>query len=171
MKSVTINNQRGITMIMSLILLFVTTIAAIAAGRGSGLQYIMAGNSAQSQIAYYAAEAGIEQGEAWIDSNISSSGQRRALVNVSNNGVFQQGDEPFDLSDLKLWFGRNDTKSANNAIVRGQARFMIRWLGEIAPLDPNYTGKRLNAFDVIAVGENDDGSVQTQIISTVYRYL
>lgn len=52
--------QRGAALIVGLVLLLVMTLLGVAAMRTSTLQLVMAGNSQYSQLAFQAAESGIE---------------------------------------------------------------------------------------------------------------
>jgi len=52
--------QRGATLLISLVLLLVLTILALAAGRSATLQQRMAGNLQQQNLAFQAAENGIQ---------------------------------------------------------------------------------------------------------------
>jgi type IV pilus assembly protein PilX len=52
--------QRGAALIVGLVLLLVMTLLGVAAMRTSTLQLVMAGNSQYSQLAFQAAESGVE---------------------------------------------------------------------------------------------------------------
>lgn len=62
-----INNQRGATLIIALIMLLLLTIIGLSSMRGTSLQESMAGNMRDSSLALQAAEAALRQGEGVVD--------------------------------------------------------------------------------------------------------
>ena len=58
-----IDNQRGATLIIALIMLLLLTIIGLSSMRGPSLQESMAGNMRDSHLALQAAEAALRQGE------------------------------------------------------------------------------------------------------------
>lgn len=59
--------QRGMVLIVGLIMVLLMSIIALAAIRGSGFQESMAGNMRDRNLAFQAAEAGIRDGEAVLN--------------------------------------------------------------------------------------------------------
>ncbi|WP_299595525.1 PilX N-terminal domain-containing pilus assembly protein [uncultured Microbulbifer sp.] len=60
--------QRGATLIVGLIMVLLMTIVGMAAIRGSSMQELMAGNLRDRNLAFQAAEAGLRQGESILSS-------------------------------------------------------------------------------------------------------
>lgn len=56
--------QRGVVLIVGLIMVLLISLIALAAIRGSGLQELMAGNVRDRNLAFQAAEAGLREAEA-----------------------------------------------------------------------------------------------------------
>ena len=57
------NSQRGMTLIVGLIMVLLMTLVGMAAIRGSGMQELMAGNMRDRNLAFQSAEAGLREGE------------------------------------------------------------------------------------------------------------
>lgn len=64
------NSQRGMVLVVSLVLLLILTIVAISAASLSSTQERMAANSQQQNVAFQAAESGLQ---AWVDTYQSTS--------------------------------------------------------------------------------------------------
>jgi type IV pilus assembly protein PilX len=62
------SGQKGMVLIVGLIMLLLMTVVGLAAIRGSGLQEAMAGNMRDRNLAFQAAEAGLSAGEAYVRS-------------------------------------------------------------------------------------------------------
>jgi type IV pilus assembly protein PilX len=60
------HRQKGIVLLVSLILVLLITVVGLAAIRGSGLQELMAGNMREHNLAFQAAEAGLRAAETTI---------------------------------------------------------------------------------------------------------
>lgn len=64
--------QRGVVLIIGLIMLLLMTIVGLAAIRGTGLQESMAGNMRDRNLSFQAAEAGLRVGEEFVfDNNVT----------------------------------------------------------------------------------------------------
>jgi type IV pilus assembly protein PilX len=63
MKEITFANQRGVVLIVGLIMVLLMSIIAMAAIRGSGMQELMAGNMRDRNLAFQIAEAALRQVE------------------------------------------------------------------------------------------------------------
>ncbi len=61
--------QRGVVLIIGLIMLLLMTIVGLAAIRGTGLQESMAGNMRDRNLSFQAAEAGLRVGEEFVSDN------------------------------------------------------------------------------------------------------
>lgn len=61
-------NDRGAILITGMVLLLILTLFGVVAMQGSTLQERMAGNLEQNNLAFQAAEAGLRDAEAWLNS-------------------------------------------------------------------------------------------------------
>ncbi|MBN8430342.1 hypothetical protein JF535_05675 [Microbulbifer salipaludis] len=59
----TLSRQRGMTLIVGLIMVLLMTVVGMAAIRGSGMQELMSGNMRDRNLAFQSAEAGLREGE------------------------------------------------------------------------------------------------------------
>lgn len=64
-------NQRGIVLVISLIMLLVMTLIGVSAMNASMVAEKMAGNSRDVELAFQAAETGLRYGETWIANQIA----------------------------------------------------------------------------------------------------
>lgn len=81
------DKQQGMVLLISLVLLLILTIVAISAVTLSGSQERMAANSQQQNVAFQAAESGLQF---WVDSYQSTSisvDSTRTLENAGDNTV------------------------------------------------------------------------------------
>ena len=62
-----LRQQRGAVLIVSLLLLMVVTILALAAGQSTRLQERIAGSQRNFDLAFQSAEAALRSGERWVD--------------------------------------------------------------------------------------------------------
>lgn len=93
--------QRGVALILALIVLVALTLAAIALTRSVYTSNIIAGNLAFQQAATHSADAGIENAVAWLELNngVASSacgsvGSTVLACNQSSNGYFANWQNP-----------------------------------------------------------------------------
>lgn len=85
----TVNAQRGVVLIIALIVLIVMTLGGIALIRSTDLTNIVAGNLAFKQAATHSGDAGIEAAFSWLQANPG------LLANDSaNNGYSANGNDP-----------------------------------------------------------------------------
>lgn len=63
----TFHKQKGVVLIVGLVMVLLISIIALAAIKGSGMQEAMLGNTRDRNIAFQAAEAGLSAGEAIVD--------------------------------------------------------------------------------------------------------
>lgn len=65
-----IKNQRGVVLIVGLVMVLLISIIALAAIKGSGMQEAMVGNTRDRNVAFQAAEAGLSAGESIVDEDL-----------------------------------------------------------------------------------------------------
>lgn len=89
--------QRGVVLLLALIMLLLMTVVGLAAIRGTGLQETMAGNMRERTIAFQHAEAGLRVGEDWIEdtpiSNMNFDGGNGLYrdLGLPENNMFNNG--------------------------------------------------------------------------------
>jgi len=76
--------QRGVVLVVSLILLLVMTLLAVGAMRSSNLEERMAGNSQDASVALQAAEAAVREGERAV--------QQTSVPQSGSAGVYAEPD-------------------------------------------------------------------------------
>ena len=88
--------QNGMVLVISLILLLVMTLLAIASMQGSTLQERMAGNAHNQQSAFQSAEAALRTGERYL--------QGSAIGPFDNtNGLYDSTLAPLDWRNAASW--------------------------------------------------------------------
>ncbi|MCK7598784.1 PilX N-terminal domain-containing pilus assembly protein [Microbulbifer sp. CAU 1566] len=108
--SMRMSSQRGMTLIVGLIMVLLMTVVGMAAIRGSGMQEMMAGNMRDRNLAFQAAEAALRQGEDDVAGDtlpaFTGSGYYADLDNSSNSGywstTFDWTDTNAKRTDLSL---------------------------------------------------------------------
>lgn len=105
--------QKGIVLVVALIMVLLISVVGLAAIRGSGLQEMMAGNMRDHNLAFQAAEAGLRAGEDTVRTELEVS----ALPVFGNNGYFNDLNKAnSDPKPPALWDG-DDWKIATNAVT------------------------------------------------------
>lgn len=116
--------QRGMILIVSLLFLLILTMIGVASMRTTTLEEKMAGNMRDRGVALQAAESGIRDGEAFIESLTST-----AAFNGTNGlyGEYQDTPDPFAAA---TWTA-NTTSRAGTAIsgIDTAPRFFARYNG------------------------------------------
>lgn len=80
-KNIVVRSQRGMTLIVGLIMVLLMSIVAVSAIRGSNMQELMAGNMRDRNLAFQAAEAALRNGELIVQT------QGEALVFNDSEGL------------------------------------------------------------------------------------
>lgn len=135
------SRQSGAIMVVSLILLLIMTLLALGASQTTRLQERMAGNSRDADIALQSAEAGLRDGERFVNSQVTAPSQCATLSSTCK--VFQLGILPSQLGiQSKSWWDTNGTdyRGAGNQIAKTGSetmpaedpKFVIEQLEEIA---------------------------------------
>jgi len=132
-----LNKQRGVVLIMALVILMVLSLLGVSSMRNSSLQERMSGNARDYQVAFEAAEIALRAGEDYLGliattSDFNSSG---------NNGKFT----PRTLSDPDAWkvetnWSSGKTTTVDVTSLPNDPEYMIELLdsnyGVIDPLTP-----------------------------------
>ena len=137
-------SQRGAVLIIGLIMLLLMTIVGLAAIRGSGLQEMMAGNMRERTLAFQAAEAGLREGELFVNENALTadfSGVTPGLYPDLN----QPGETPVEMRSKSFWVEDNAISSGLSLEGVGQA--------------PMFTAEKV---DVVLPAGVDGGAIDFQ---------
>jgi len=118
------DRQRGVALVLGLMLLLVMTLLAVTASRSAILQERMAGNFRQASLAFHATEASGRWGGAWLQSLGASTGIPRpfpctsACKAIAGTAVWVSGQytPAFDWSANGWSFGQNPTDAA---VIKG----------------------------------------------------
>ena len=117
----TMTQQRGMTLIVGLIMVLLMTLVGMAAIRGSNMQELMAGNMRDRNLAFQAAEAGLRQGENFLTNatipvfNGTTAGLYEAISGSSTTGFW----------DTYVWSGNSVATNMNLEYVTSQPRYVI----------------------------------------------
>lgn len=119
--------QRGVVLILGLIMLLLMTIVGLAAIRGTGLQEAMAGNMRDRNLAFQAAEAGLRDGEEFIRS--TDIGDLTFTENASTKGLYtdqnQPDFDPVNTWDAAAWTARGIETDMELKLVSAQPLYVI----------------------------------------------
>lgn len=98
MKTCAGRRQRGVVMLVALIILVVMTLAGLALMRSMDTSNLIAGNMAFQQAATNSADSGVETAIGWLEANNINAGLDAALPNVgytastANNAAYPLGE-------------------------------------------------------------------------------
>lgn len=138
-------SQKGITLIVGLIMVLLISIIGLAAIRGSGLQEQMAGNMRDLHLAFEAAEAALTTGEddVYFSSNptalVGQAGFHHSFDRSGSSFWLGVGDAPFNWSaDAVTYAGSIDN-------VSEQPKYVVE---QVVYLDPGNDGSAAGWQDV-----------------------
>jgi type IV pilus assembly protein PilX len=150
------NNQRGVALIVSLVLLVVATLIGLAGIRGTTLQERMSANMYDRSLAFQRAEAALRAAEAaiteeWKIEDLEGQDCRPSLTTLC--GALPDDDA--------VWVEVADTHNVNNDRTPGRPEYFIQYMG---------TGTEDNKY---GLGDNADagmyGSPPGKITVAFYR--
>jgi len=181
---VTANKQRGVVLIVALVLLLVVTLLGVAVMSGSALDMKMANNSQERQQAFNAAEAALSQAESLLMK--PTAPQPSAFNGTCNNGLCFLGenvgspsscrvvpssgailDDPWKLTNnlgFVVWGTGNGSKHMNANNVKAQ--YIIEFRCYVAAA--NGTGNDA-MFRITAYGTSTAGNANAMLQSTFRR--
>jgi len=161
--------ENGSVLIVSLIMLLLLTLVAVAGMQGTILQERMTGNLRDRDLAFQAAEAALREAEAFIRNNPTPT-----TIYDNTNGLYQ-----VNAANTPDWSTRN-TSAGNGARTYGGnfpgvAAQPIYYIEEISSVQPAGTETEAGTaappppfFRITALGTG--GSASTQVVLTsVYR--
>jgi type IV pilus assembly protein PilX len=116
--------QRGFTLFMSLIILVILTVLSLSSMQSTRLETAMAGNMRESDIAFQAAEMGLDSGENHVETVTTS----KTDFNDRNGLYSETSSDPDYLSD-NAWTSSQTAQLTINGLCN-QPKFIIKYLGD-----------------------------------------
>jgi len=185
--------QRGVTLIVALVILVVMSVVGIASMTSSNLQARMASNEKQQLMAQYAADAGVRAAKLYLDANVKdkiklakfNGGIKGLYASTAENSVGltwppASVDAGFpDYMKGPQWENSNsvevvpDTEGLPASIL--SSRYIIEFVGQeniggsivIDPTKPNQRQEPF-IFKITAVGWGQDTRIYS-IVQSTYR--
>ena len=168
------HRQRGIALFISLVLLLVLTIAGVSAVQTTTMEERMARNSHDSLIAFQAAEAALQQAEAWMEGNVIGTA---VFDGAGANGLWVAADfgEDDRWMDEAVWNGAQSVEvPVNLPDVAAQPRYLVEWLATVqrtensVMMQSSYTSlfDRIEVFRITARGVGGSANSQVFLQST-----
>jgi len=108
-----INKQRGVVLVVSLVMLLLMTLLGVSAMKTSVMETKMAGNSRDMELAFQATETALRDAEQWITAQTS---EIEADASGSNRIWIFNAMDP-DTSNASNWWQERDTPWWNNNAV------------------------------------------------------
>lgn len=166
----TLVRQRGVVLIIALIMLLILTLVGVAGLRDTQLQERMAGGAQDREIALQAAEAGLRDAESYIIAGTLSSIDSGGSVKNYNGS-----DDPADLSradsggnavtEVEYWRDHYDWSGNNSNIYSGAA------LDDGISVLPFYVIEELPASYSAVPGSTNAGVTAATGIPTIRDFL
>lgn len=126
------SRQRGVALVIALILLIVITLVGLAAVGGTIMQQKMASNIHDREVAFQSSEAALRAGSYLVRANSDSGFIRdcsRASGNVCLNNPFGNPDVPAGAIQT-VASGSGAAKFSPVSIATGQPQFIVQYMGE-----------------------------------------
>ncbi|MCZ6618316.1 MAG: PilX N-terminal domain-containing pilus assembly protein [Gammaproteobacteria bacterium] len=148
------SKQAGVTLIISLVMLLVLTIAGVSAVQTTSIEERMARNTHDRLIAFQAAESALREGERFLQNNVNSTA---LFTDGGANGLWTTA--PFNAQERwkgNIWGAGSPQSVEVSAAVLGvaqQPRFIVEWLATVQREEnPSLLGSSYSAvFDRIEV--------------------
>ena len=156
MKSPYPQNQQGVTLIMSLVILVTLTMLGLSSIQRTTSELAMAGNQRESSLMFQAAEVGLESAEDYIGTSTTNgdfTDTSLGLYSVQASDTSYNGPKYLDDS---AW-ASNSQSSTTSLDVSEQPRYMIEYLGD----------RYQNIAAIVNIGGY--GNQQTGSIVSIYR--
>ena len=149
-------NEQGMVLVVSLVILVALTLLGLTAMQRSTMDLAMAGNQRETGLMFQSAEVGLSSAQGFIDlSNTNADFDQVAsgLYTVRANDPGYSGPDYFDET---MWAATAQT-SATNLEVYEQPRYIVEYLGD----------RSQNPLASINIGGY--GAQQTGQIVSIYR--
>jgi len=118
------NNQAGMVLVASMLILLALTVLGLATMQASRNEISMAGNQREIGITFNAAEAGLSAAEAFIDNSFSKS-----IYSDPSQGLYDRLDVDPDYRDPTTWNAAQDATIGLAQVVQ-EPKFIIKYLGD-----------------------------------------
>ncbi len=106
------NKQRGIALVISMIMLLMMTLLGVSAMKTSQMEEKMAGNSRDVTLAFQAAETGLRDAEVWLENQTTEP----VATSTGANRVWTfNAPDPTTTNAVNWWQERNQTWWLNSA--------------------------------------------------------
>ena len=133
MNSNTYSNQRGVALVVSLIILVSLTMLGLTSIQRTTTDLAMAGNQRESGITFQAAEIGLHASENFITASTSNNDYNNSalgLMTVVANDTSQYSPNYFDDTTWMASAQAATTSLISEFGVQGEPRYMIEYLGD-----------------------------------------
>ena len=118
------NDQAGMVLVVSLLLLITMTVLGLATMQSSRTEVSMAGNQREIGITFNAAEAGLSSAEDFIDNSIT-----KTIYSDPTQGLYDRLDIDPDYRDQTVWTAAQ-TAAIGLPHVAEQPSYIIKYLGD-----------------------------------------
>ncbi len=161
MKYSTASRQRGVALIVSLIILVTLTLLGLTAIQRTTTDLTMAGNQRETGLMFQAAEVGLASAENSIETSTSNADfDDGVAANLAAGRFTVDAEDPTynspDYFDGLTWLN-SSTTAATSLGTKEQPRFLVEYLGD----------RQQNALAAINIGGY--GTQQTGDIVSIYR--
>jgi type IV pilus assembly protein PilX len=165
-----IAQQRGIVIIVSLVILVTITIIAVTSMSTSGLEERMAANYRDREVAFQSAEAALRAGEREVATGISNA----AFDLTCTNGLCKGYDCGVDTACTKYWLDASiwedadtyRTYTASFSDLAAPGKYIIEYLGHIPESPRETTGvtgdPRMYRITAVGTGTSPHSRVMLQ---------
>ena len=157
--------QRGIVLFVSLALLTVLTVGALAAAQTTTLELRMARNQHDAARALHAAEHALLAAEAWLQ---TAATDPAALFAVSGNGLYRAAGygETAHWRDASAWATARTVSPLSNGAT--PPRYLVEWLG--THIDTGTPSARLPplAIDIFRITARGSGERASATLQSTY---
>ncbi len=128
------SQQRGIALVVALLLLVVVTLVGLAAVRSTTMQQKMTSNFLDREIAFQSAEAALRQGEVAVQAAASPSGFYDCSPGSSNNCLVDAMADANVAGSIVTVATGSFTKGA---LAASQPQYVVQYLGNFQIPSPN----------------------------------
>lgn len=161
--------ERGVVLLISLIVLLVLSVVAATAARLSGVELLVANNAQFATDAFLRAEAGVTAGENYIQTSHPEGGPAFDFDAVTTDGLYtRDAIDPRDTDWSGFSFERVLDANGNEI-----ARYVVEYMGTMATAGGSLavggaSGVRY-VYRITALGIAERGT--SRLVSTIYATL